>query len=131
MKSTREQCCGQICLKTMLIFDLRNLDDGWIVIKVGRDRTDQCRGAARRCGVWIAAHPGGHHPKSFCNWDGASNFIFMSFSKRLWRRGLQPGEQGGAPAWLDVVKKDTNDCKHSGPPIVVKGQLRELLEDLF
>ena len=44
MKSTREQCGGQICLKTMLIFDLRNLDDGWIVIKVGRDRTDQCKG---------------------------------------------------------------------------------------
>ena len=120
MKSTREQCCGQICLKTMLIFDLRNLDDGWIVIKVGRDRTDQCRGAARRCGVWIAAHPGGHHPKSFCN------IIFMSFSMRLWRRG-----GGGVPAWLDVVKKDTSDCKHGGRPIVVKGQLRELLEDLF
>ena len=78
--------------------------------------------------MWIAAHPGGHHPKSFCNWDGASKIIFMSFSKRLWRRGRLPGEQGGAPARLDVVKKDTNDCKHGGPPIVVKGQLQELLE---
>ena len=41
MKSTREQCDGHICPKTMLIFDLRNLDDGWIVIKVGRQETGQ------------------------------------------------------------------------------------------
>ena len=114
----------------MLIFDLRNLDDGWIVIKVGERQERSVQRCVRRCGVWIAAHPGGHHPKSFCNWDGASKIIFMSFSKRLWRRGRRPVEQGGAPAWLDVVKKDAN-CKHGGPPIVVKGQLRELLEDLF
>ena len=35
MKSTREQYDGHICPKTMFIFDLRNLDDGWTVIKVG------------------------------------------------------------------------------------------------
>ena len=120
MKSTREQHDGHICPKTMLIFDLRNLDDGWFVIKGGERQERSVQRCARRCGVWIAAHPGGHHPKSFCN------IIFMSFSMRLWRRG-----GGGVPAWLDVVKKDANDCKHGGPPIVVKGQLQELLEDLF
>ena len=55
MKSTMEQCDGHICPKTLLSFDVRYHEDGWIVIKVGGERQVQSCLRGDVVGVLIAA----------------------------------------------------------------------------